>query len=204
MKLNWGEKLAVNNPVRILQQRLEIDWLKQITDLPTDGSILEIGCGRGVGAQLIADRFHPAALHIQDLDMEMVGKAVKRLDRPARATGSASKTTFTVSDAGSLPYRSESFDAVFGFGVLHHLPDWEKGLREIRRLLKPQGLYYIEELYPGLYQNIITKHILLHPEENRFQSNDLKKALDDAGFALIKAFEVKSLGILGAAALTSA
>jgi len=204
MKLNWGEKLAVNNPLRVLQQRLEIGWLKQIIDLPPDGSILEIGCGRGAGAQLIGSSFYPALLHIQDLDIDMVRKAIRRLAKRKGGAGSGLRISFSVSDAGDLPFKSESFDAIFGFGVLHHLPDWQRGLEEIGRLLRPQGIYYIEELYPGLYQNIVTKRILLHPEENRFQSSDLKRAFDDAGLKLVKAIEIKRMGILGAATLTSA
>ena len=70
-------------------------------------------------------------------------------------------------DVAQLPYGDEVFDAVFGFGVLHHVPDWRRGLTELARVLKTGGSYYMEELYPTLYQNFITRHILLHPEEDR-------------------------------------
>ena len=198
MKLNWGEKLAVNNPIRILQQYLEMGWLKQMMPLAPGGTILEIGCGRGVGAKLIDRTFQPAGLHIQDLDLDMIIKARKRLDA-SKNKRIARSLSLSVSDTKDLPFQAESFDAVFGFGVLHHVPDWQGALFEITRVLKPGGIYYVEELYPSLYQNLVTKHILLHPEENRFRSNDLRKAFDDAHIPLKDACEFKKLGVLGVA-----
>lgn len=44
------------------------------------------------------------------------------------------------SDAESLPFPGESFDAVVSFGVLHHTPDTAKAIREVRRVLRPGGL----------------------------------------------------------------
>lgn len=198
MKLNWGERLAVNNPIRILQQCLETGWLKRMMPLAPGAAILEIGCGRGVGAKLIDRAFQPAGLHIQDLDMDMIRKARKRLAAP-RDKQRTQVLSLSVSDASHLPFKGGSFDGVVGFGVLHHVPDWRRALREISRVLKPGGIYYLEELYPSLYQNAVTKHILLHPTEDRFRSLELRRALDDAHMPLREAVELKKLGILGVA-----
>jgi len=70
-------------------------------------------------------------------------------------------------------------------------------LGEIVRVLKPGGVYYLEELYPSLYQNFITKRILLHPQSNRFRSGDLKKALQSSGLELNHLLEYSRVGILG-------
>jgi ubiquinone/menaquinone biosynthesis C-methylase UbiE len=194
MKLNWAERWAVNNPARIIEQRLEINAFCRMLPLAHGARILEIGCGRGAGAQLLIEKFKPMLLHLMDLDIEMIVKARRRLAQYDR-----NRVFSFTGDVLHLPYRDQAFDAVFGFGVLHHVPDWRAGLAEIARVLKPGGCYFYEELYPSLYQNFITKHILLHPTENRFRSEDWKAALRQQNLRVIKTLEQKMLGILGAA-----
>ena len=104
--------------------------------------------------------------------------------------------SFCAADALNLPHPDGAFDAVFGFGVLHHIPDWQGALAEVGRVLKPHGIYFLEELYPTLYQNFITRHILLHPTENRFRGEELKKALDAANFLVQASLELNLFGIL--------
>ena len=104
-----------------------------------------------------------------------------------------------VGDAVRLPYRDGVLDAVFGFGVLHHVPDWRAGLREIARVLKPGGLYCLEEFYPPFYQNFLARRLFLHPEHDRFSSEDLYAALAEAGFSLQGRREQKQVGILAVA-----
>ena len=194
MKLNWAERWVVNNPVRVFQQYLEVKWLRQMMPLKTEMTILEVGCGRGAGAKLIHKTFKPSRLHILDLDIEMMRKAKKYL-----SSTPLSSLNLLVGDSIELPFKAGCLDALFGFGFLHHVPDWRKALLEITRVLKPGGVYYMEELYPSLYQNAITKRILLHPEHDRFTSKDLRDEMNAAGLSLINAFELKKLGILGVA-----
>ena len=192
MKLNWAERWAVNNPSRPIQQRLELRWMRKRRPLPSGSVVLEVGCGRGAGAAIIRKEFQPGLLLAMDLDLEMIQKGKSYLPREERR-----KIFFHVADVLRIPARTGSLDAVFGFGVLHHVPDWQGALGEIARVLKPGGAYYLEELYPSLYQNFITKHILLHPRSNRFKSADLKRELEAAGLYLEHLFEFPKIGILG-------
>jgi len=194
MKLNWGEQLAVNNPLRPILQQLEIQWFRRRLPLATGGKILEVGCGRGMGARLIHKAFQPSQLHIQDLDIKMIRKAKHRY-APSEEEG----VNTSVGDATCLSFKTDIFDAVFGFGVLHHVPDWRAALGEIVRVLKPGGIYFMEEIFPSLYQNSITRHILLHPEEDRFQSKDLREAFDRVNMPFNASFELPKLGILAVA-----
>ena len=194
MKLNWAERLVVNNPVRVMIQRRLIKWIKGVTVIAPQSLILEIGCGRGAGARLIQEEFQPARLHAFDLDHRMILAAARYLEREDR-----DRIMLYVGDAVRLPYRDGLLDAVFGFGVLHHVPDWRAGLREIARVLKPGGLYCLEEFYPPFYQNFLARRLFLHPEHDRFSSEDLYAALAEAGFSLQGRREQKQVGILAVA-----
>jgi ubiquinone/menaquinone biosynthesis C-methylase UbiE len=194
VKLNWAERLVVNNPVRVMIQRRIIKWIKGVTRITPQARILEIGCGRGAGACLIQEEFHPATLHAFDLDQRMIRLAGRYL-----AAESKVKIFLYVGDVLTLPYRDGVLDAVFGFGVLHHLPDWRAGLREVARVLKPGGIYFLEEFYPQFYQNFLARRLFLHPEHDRFYSHDLRAALTEAGFEFQGHLEQKLLGILAVA-----
>ena len=153
---------------------------------------LEVGCGRGAGAGLILREFRPAFLQAMDLDIEMIRKGRDYLSPEQKK-----RISFYVGDVLRLPYKDKALDAVFGFGVLHHVPDWQGALLEIARVLKTGGAYVLEEIYPSLYQNFITKHILLHPRENRFLSQGLKQALIAVNLHLENFLELSKIGILG-------
>ncbi len=197
MKLNWAERWVVNNPLRVFQQRLEMKWFKRMMPHKPEATIAEIGCGRGAGAKLILKECQPALLHILDLDIKMMLKARQHLFSAPRK-----QVELYVGDAIDLPFKTGAMDAVFGFGFLHHVPDWRRALSEIARVLKDGGIYYMEELYPTLYQNIVTKHILFHPEHDRFNSRDLRKRLNEVNLRLSKVAELPKIGILGVAVLS--
>jgi len=192
MKLNWAERWAVNNPTRPIQQRLEISWMKKKGQLKPGAIVAEVGCGRGAGAVIIKREFQPQILQAMDLDIRMLRKSRRHLS-PRQREG----ISFYAGDASRLPYRDGTLDAIFGFGVLHHVPDWQGALKEIVRVIRPGGFFFMEELYPSLYQNFITKRILLHPSRNRFQSRDLKKNLEQVSLQLEHFIEHPRIGILG-------
>ena len=160
--------------------------------LSAGATILEIGCGRGAGGALINQKFNPSQLYLSDLDIKMVKKARTYIGDKNQA-----KIHFSLSDATYLPYGDQKFDAVFGFGFLHHVPQWRDSLAEVARILKTNGAYYLVEFYPELYQNVITKHLLAHPEYDRFKSQDLKDCLQDLNLKLMHTLEIKSMGIIG-------
>jgi ubiquinone/menaquinone biosynthesis C-methylase UbiE len=194
VKLNRMERWVVNSPLRLLMQRWEILWFQRRLPVPAGATVLEIGCGRGAGAEVLRRRLHPAALHVLDLDPAMVAMARRRLTRK-----SAGGVHLCVADAVRLPYGAAHFDAVYGFGFLHHVPDWQAAVSEISRVLKPGGRYYLLELYPPVYANPVVRRLLVHPTENRFHSRGLHAALRANGLTCRLRLEIKFAGLLACA-----
>jgi ubiquinone/menaquinone biosynthesis C-methylase UbiE len=191
MKLNWAERWVVNNPIRVLEQGFHVRWFRKVKPLRPSDIVLEVGCGRGAGAVLTMRELGPARVHAMDLDHGMIRRGMRYVP-----PGLRSRISFYVGDLEALPHDRASMDAVFCYGVLHHVPDWRGAVAEICRILKPGGALYLEELYPTLYQNFITRHLLEHPTEDRFRSDDLRKALSDAGLRMLDSLEIKPIGIL--------
>jgi len=104
----------------------------------THDRILEIGCGRGFLTQEV-QRIAPATIGI-DLNTEAVANAV---------TGG-----LRVMDARSLDFPDATFDKIYSFHAIEHIPDLSGAFAEMDRVLKPGGsvlLVYPAEPIRGLY-----------------------------------------------------
>ena len=100
-----------------------------------DKDVLEIGCGSGFGA-LLLNHYQPKSYIGLDVMDEQIELACKNYPQ----------YQFLVQDATDLSQFSEgSKDIVVIFGVLHHIPEWRKTIREIARVLKPGGSLFLEE-----------------------------------------------------------
>lgn len=95
-----------------------------------DKTVLEVATGTG----LIAKHIVKAAAHIEatDASVEMIAEA-KRDNQSA-------KLHFSVQDMFHLPYADKSFDVVIVSNALHIVPQPEKALAEIHRVLKDDGV----------------------------------------------------------------
>jgi ubiquinone/menaquinone biosynthesis C-methylase UbiE len=188
MLLNRFEYALMNNPVRAaIQQHLEAPRLLRMGGSVPGGAALEIGCGRGVGAQLILELFGAATVDGFDLDPRMVALARKRL------APRGSRARLWVGDATAIAAPNAAYDAVFDFGIIHHIPRWRLALAEIARVLKPGGRFYAEEILAPFIRH--TRHVLEHPQADRFDADGFRAALQEVGFA-----RIASRGLWGAAA----
>jgi SAM-dependent methyltransferase len=88
--------------------------------------VLEVGCGRGELAELIA-REVGAEVHAVDQSERMV--------ELTRARGVEAR----VGDVQDLPFPDGSFDCALAAWMLYHVPDLDRGLAELARVLRPGG-----------------------------------------------------------------
>jgi SAM-dependent methyltransferase len=90
------------------------------------GRVLDVGCGMGRYMKLV----HEWGSDVTGVDISAAVEAARRLWPEARVLQA---------DIGALPFAPDSFDLVYSFGVLHHLPDPVRGFVKSFRLVRPGG-----------------------------------------------------------------
>ena len=179
MILNAVEKRMMNNPVRsLIQRHFEARRLRAMGGRMDGGRALEVGCGQGVGAGLVLDVFGADRVDAFDLDMDMVARAHGRL------RGRADRAAVWQGSATEIPAPPGSYDAVFDFGIIHHIPDWPRALEEVCRVLRPGGRFYAEEILARFIHAPVWRSILDHPMENRFDHAGFCRGVEEAGLRL--------------------
>jgi len=74
-----------------------------------------------------------------------------------------------------------TYDAVFDFGIIHHVPDWRGAVSEIARVLKPGGRFYGEEVLRAFIHHPLWRRLLEHPMDDRFDAEGFADGLDREG-----------------------
>ncbi len=177
MRMNFLETLTLNNFFySCIKRWYEAPQLLRLGGRLDGLRVLEIGCGNGVGAELLLTRFGASEVHAFDLDEKMVARAQRRLlpFGPERAK-------VYRGDASHINAPDHSYDAVVNFAVLHHIPDWQAALREIARVLKPGGLFLFEDVTKQWILRWPWRVLFEHPMENRFSARELLDELETTG-----------------------
>jgi len=183
--LNRAEYGLMNNPLRAaIQRHFEAPRLLRMGGPMGGGAALEIGCGRGVGIELIYEVFGADSVDAFDLDPSMVELARERL--AARGL----RARLWVGDVTAISSADERYDAVFDFGIIHHVPHWRPALSEVSRVLVPGGRFYAEEGLAGFITHPITRRVLDHPQRDRFERREFQTALAEVGLVPIASEEL--------------
>lgn len=160
-------------------------FIKALDYLKPKSKVLDIACGVGIFTG-IAKKYRK--------DLEVIG-----VDISHRALKLASakypEVVFIQSDISELPYPDAHFDMVCGFDVLEHIKDVDRVLKEVQRVVKPNGYVHFHipcEGEPftlwwflwkirlgGDIKKIHAGHI------QRFTSKHTKKIVKEAGFKII-------------------
>lgn len=127
-------------------------WVWRQIAFPENAKVLEIGAGTGLlWAMNLEHVPQDAEIVLSDLSEGMMEKAKETV-------GEDQRFSYLVSEADCLNYPDDSFDIIIANHMLYHVPDVATTLREMRRLLKPSGVFYaatnreshMQELYDCL------------------------------------------------------
>jgi len=138
------------------------------------GRVLEVGAGTGKNL-----RYYPEGARVvaTDLSSGMLARAMEK------SGGRSAPVRFVVSDAEDLAFKDGVFDKVVVTCVFCSVPDPVRGLREVRRVLRPGGdLVLLEHMRPGgilgslfdLLDPVMSR--LMGPHINRRTLDNIRKA----------------------------
>lgn len=144
-RLDSKSALAKNN---LLEHLSRYDLVS--SDL--NGTVLDIGCGSGHGSNNLAKKFKE--VHGLDISLDAINYAKNYWQLP--------NINFSQGDCLNIPFPESHFDTVVAFEVFEHLTDWRLFLKEIQRVLKPDGLVYISTPNKSLYSPGTKKPINPH------------------------------------------
>lgn len=154
------------------------------------GRVLDIGCGEGEGTKNILRYWRPQSIDAIDLDQKMIVRAKRRIK--------SKRVSFRVGDAANLSFaKANSYDAIFDFAIIHHIPNWQDCLKELHRVLKPGGYLHIEDASIESFTETVfgrfLQGLLDHPYDQMYSKGTFEAELQRIGFAELESAEVKPI-----------
>ena len=113
----------------------------ELMNIPADARVLDVGCGSGWATRLMAEEASSGRVVGIDIADEMI--------KLARETSTSFRNVeFQVASAEKLPFNDSEFTHAFSMESLYYYADMLAALREIKRVLKPGGLFVtVVDLY---------------------------------------------------------
>ncbi|WP_309662917.1 class I SAM-dependent methyltransferase [Sphingomonas sp.] len=119
-------------------------------ELPDDAEGFDLGCGSGRWAGLVAPRVGR---------LNCIDPSAKALEVCRRRLAGVANVDFHLADADAIPLTDASQDFGYALGVLHHIPDSARAMRDAVRKLKPGApflvyLYYSFDNRPAWFRAV--------------------------------------------------
>ena len=109
--------------------------------------LLELGCGSGAFTPFVAKALgEQGKLYAVDIQPKMLEQLERKLARPENQD--LTNIELIQASAYELPFEENSLDLAYLVTVLHEIPDRDRALREIKRVLKPGGILAVTEFLP--------------------------------------------------------
>jgi len=165
--------------------------LLDLCQLDPTSRVLDVGCGSGNTACLIAEQ-HGSRVHGIDISEVMIAKATER----ARRQGLLDKVEFRVADAFQLPFEDDRFDVVIVESVLTPLPgDKKQALTEMVRVVRPEGRIGVNEstVDPSAPPELLALFAEHPATYGYFTPQTLRSLFEESGLQVVHMTEAKNV-----------
>lgn len=115
------------------EQIQKLDVCKKYISPKTDEKLLDVGCGSGISTQWDCQCYGC------DPSEKLIAIAQDKRKGPE----------YTVAPAENLPYEDKMFDIIISLTAIQNFSDLKKGIREMKRVLKENGILIISTLKDG-------------------------------------------------------
>lgn len=129
------------------QARIHEEVIFPQVDFSSCNEILEIGSGVGAQTKILLERFPHVKIQCVDASKEQIARAKQAL-APETKTG---RVGIKQADALNLPFDDNSFDGAFICWLLEHVQNPVEMLEEARRVLRPGGVIYCNEVFNATF-----------------------------------------------------
>ena len=162
-------------------------WGLQFLNVAPDAKVLDCGCGGGANMKRLLKRCPKGKVQGIDYSAVSVEKA-RKVNASAIAAGRCAVRQASVAE---LPFEAEQFDVVTAFETVYFWPELAQNFREVYRVLKPGGTFFIcneangdtdkDEKWAGIIGGMTI-----------YKDIELKAHLEQAGFHDVQIHKKKS------------
>ncbi len=199
MLVDTGERLIPEGNAKTLTYGEHISRYQSVLTMVKDKIVLDVASGTGYGAKMISNH----AKHVTAVDYNADALAY------AQENYGADNISYVEADAHSLPFKDATFDVVVSFETIEHLKRPDVFVQEVKRVLKPDGVFCVSTPNDDEFMEGNTFHI------HEFRLPELQEIINEhfrnakyycqatyLGVALMNFDEMRAGGVVDEAAIT--
>lgn len=171
------EKWFVNSSIfNLIYKKTIYNSFFNFIDEDLKGRILEVGCGIGKTTHFLVEKYKTVSITAIDYDKRQIDIANKNKK--------SLRIKFMQTDATKLKFKSGYFDYVIETNVFHHIKEYTKAIKEIKRILKNNSYFYLMDISQYFFDLPIIKS--LFPPESYITKKECIRQLENYGFKVEK------------------